>query len=168
MNHSFIALSLVIAMLCTAFSAGAQIYPSPTKEEQLGELKKQYREGKISLTEYQKASNALVAPPITGFTVSPGTHLMKGGRCLVAGGVFTLIGITAIASSPYMPYNNGNATLAQLAAGGGLAFVGIILDVAGGAQMIRAGRKFNALKIGESASLVVNPGLTAMNISLTF
>lgn len=139
-----------------------------TVEDQLAKLKKDYAEGKITLEVYQQQSNALLqaSAPVTG--IHAGTHFEKGGKCLIAGAMFTLLGVGAVGSAPYIPYGDNSATLAQLGVGGGLAFIGIILDIAGGTQLIKGGKKLKAQDSPQACKVELHSSTHGLGFAFKF
>ena len=46
--------------------------------------------------------------PQLSLGVSPGQHLVQGGNCLIAGGVFVLLGAGAITTAEVVSFNKGH------------------------------------------------------------
>ena len=139
-------------------------------QEQLDKLKQDYQKGTITLEEYQQKSNALLNNTTMLMTTTPGDHFQKGGRCLIAGSTLLFIGgAMAGTSILWTIMDNSNAAFfTTVSIGSALGFVGIICDIAGGAQLIKGGKKLNALKIGQTASLEITPLPTGAAFALKF
>ena len=164
-------------LLLLALTTGANFLPSISvaqttnsvgADEQLTKLKQDYADGKITLEEYQQKSNALLQSniPVTGISV--GTHLEKGGRCLIAGGILTILGVGAVASGPYIPYKTSDGNIVQMCVGGGIGLLGIILDIAGGSQLLKAGKKLNAAKGIGVSEIEFRPSEQGIGMAMNF
>lgn len=152
--------ALMILLLAAAGNFVPQMVSAQTAtttQEKLDKLKNDYQEGKITLEDYQKQSNALLqydAPVFT--TVPPGDHFVRGGRCLIAGSTLLIAG-SAIAGTSILWTNidySGVAFYTTLSGGCALALIGLITDIAGGSQFLKGGKKLNALKIGQQTSYI--------------
>ncbi len=167
----------ILCLITTALIAFSVLAPQTCKcqdistQSQLDKLKQEYQKGTITLEQYQQQSNALLSNTTTMLmTTTPGDHFKKGGRCLIAGSTLFLVG-GALAGTSVLWDNidySGAAFWATLGTGCGLSLIGIICDIAGGAQLVKGGKKLNALKIGQTASLEITPLPTGAAFALKF
>lgn len=162
----FFSLLFLLFLVGTPQITNAQ---STANQEQMDQLKKDYQEGKITLEQYQQKTNALLNASVTQvMTTTPGDHFQKGGRCFIAGGIFTLLGAGAMTTGFLVNTGSSSGQYALIGGGGGLAFLGVILNIAGGSQMVKGGKKLNSLRIGQTATLEINPIYNGVGLALQF
>ena len=168
MKTKFTTLLLLFSLMLLSNIVPQTALAQSPSQIQLDKVKKDYQEGKITLEEYQKQSNALLQynAPIYS-TTTPGDHFTSGGRCLVAGSTFMIVG-GALAGTSVL-WGDNSAFIITAIGGGAMAFVGLIVNMAGGAQFIKAGKKMNALKIGQQTSAVqFHPSSEGVGFAMKF